>query len=184
MGRIGTLLSFIRTQRNGAKVTDVKVDPGGGDVVTAEHFSVPGIDANPLSTDTPLIVSVEGSGREAEIGYNDPTTDKQALSGEVRIYARDSSGNEVVSLWVKNDGSHVITNGLGNFSLQPDGTLNLNGVMIDPTGRITAPNDIIAGGSVIGMFISGLVGLLGGGKSMVNHAHPAGSPPGNTGPNI
>ena len=51
MGRVAKLLSFVRLTRNNAKVSDVKIDPGGGPNITVEHFAAPGDDSFPLKTD-------------------------------------------------------------------------------------------------------------------------------------
>ena len=69
MGRIAKLLSFLRTSRNEAKISDVKVDPGGGPNITAEHFAAAGDDSHPLPGDYVALNTDSGSGRESAIGY-------------------------------------------------------------------------------------------------------------------
>ena len=51
MGRIALVLSFIRSLANGANVSDVKVDSGGGANTTAQHFAPAGDDSHPLPDD-------------------------------------------------------------------------------------------------------------------------------------
>lgn len=106
---LGRLLSFIRGSRNGAKLSDVKLDPGGGPNVTAEHFSAPGDDAHPLPGDYVVGVSIQRSGGSAVVGYMDPKNDQKAAAGEKRIYARDGDGKSVAEMWLKNDGSIEVT---------------------------------------------------------------------------
>jgi hypothetical protein len=60
MGLIAKLLSFVRVERNGAKINDVKVDPGGGPNITAEHFAPIGDDAHPLPGDFVVANNVRG----------------------------------------------------------------------------------------------------------------------------
>ena len=69
MGLIGRLLSFIRVERNGAKLSDVKFDVGGGEVLTGEHTHPPGEDAQPLPDDQVVAVSVPQTGRVVVVGY-------------------------------------------------------------------------------------------------------------------
>lgn len=143
MGRIGKLLSFVRTIRNGANVSDVKIDPGGGPNITAQHFADPGDDSFPLTTDYPISVDVAGSGRESIVGYVDPLNTPVAQPGDKRIYARDAnSGAIVVEVWLKNDGTATIFNDNGIFILQPDGEFNINGARITPDGDIITASGV------------------------------------------
>ena len=89
MGRIAKLLSFVRVTRHGIPVSDVKVDPGGGAIVTLENFSPIGDDAHPLPGDYVYGGSVEGTGRESILGYVDPLNEPTSQPGDKRIYASD-----------------------------------------------------------------------------------------------
>jgi len=150
MGRIANLLSFIRTTRNGANVSDVKVDPGGGYNVTVEHYSAPGDDSHPLTTDYVHINSNERSGGENAIGYLDPLNAGVAQPGDKRIYARDAdTGLTVVSWWLKNDGSAILANALGSIELLADGSVNINGVIIDSSGNMIIPASLVLNGKEI-----------------------------------
>jgi len=83
-GRIAKLLSFVRGERNSAKLSDVTVDPGGKANVRGQHFASPGDDAFPLETDYAVIVSIPRSrgGDGAVVGYADILTDKKTTAGE------------------------------------------------------------------------------------------------------
>ena len=150
---LNVIKSFIRTVRNGANVTDVKCDPGGGAISTKEHSSAPGDDSFPLLTDIAISVPVPGSGKEAVVGYLDPLNEAGAESGEKRIYSRQADGTIVADVFLKNDGtivaendnavleispdgSAILTNGPGVFSMQVDGTFDINGLTITPAGEI------------------------------------------------
>lgn len=166
MGRIAKLLSFLRTTRNGAKISNAKIDPGGGPNITAEHFASPGDDSFPLSTDYVVTTEIEGTGNEAAIGYIDPLNDPVALKGDKRIYGRDSAGAAVNQVWLKSDGSIAFSNANGLMLLQANGDFLINGVTIDATGKVTIPTSLDLNG-----------------KEIAEHDHPAGTPPGDTGVN-
>lgn len=123
MGWIARVQSFVRVVRNGAKVSDVKVDPGGGANVTAEHFSAPGDDSQPIPGDYAAISKVGGTGRKVATGYLDPLNDPVAGPGEKRIYARDENGATIVQVWLKSDGEATILNANGQITLKPNGAV-------------------------------------------------------------
>lgn len=139
---LGKLLSFIRGIRNDAKLSDVKLDPGGGPNVTAEHFSAPGDDAHPLAGDYVVNVSIQRSGGSAVVGYLDPKNDQKAAAGEKRIYARDSGGASIVELWLKNTGEATLVNSNGYLTLKPDGEIEAN------RAHITAAGDVVTASGV------------------------------------
>ena len=138
MGLIASVKSFTRRVVNGVRLSDVKVDPGGGANITGEHFSDAGDDSHPLSTDYAAVILVRRSGGAAIVGYADPINDPVAGPGEKRIYGRDSSGAAVNEVWLKSDGSVMISNELGGAELKADGEL-LHG----SGAKITADGDVV-----------------------------------------
>lgn len=161
MGRIARLLSFVRLTRNDAKVSDVKVNPGGGPNITAEHFADAGDDSHPLITDYVALNRGSGTGRESAIGYLDPLNEPKAQPGDKRIYARDAdSGAVVVEVWLKNDGSAVVSNENGSVTLRPDGGT----VVATPESTFDAAAD----GSITGDNGNGSFELQAGGDFSVN----------------
>jgi hypothetical protein len=145
MGRIAKVLSFIRVNRNGANVSDVKVDPGGGANVTDEHYAPPGDDSYPLDSDYVATMDIDRTGGEVVVGYVDPLNTPKALKGDKRIYARDpNTGAVVVELWLGNDGSAALFNSLGNILLAANGNVNINGVIIDTSGNIVTTGTVNA----------------------------------------
>jgi len=149
VGRIARILSFLQTVRNDAKLSDVKVDRGGSDNRTAVHFTAIGDDSQPLTTDYVLLVSVAPTGSEAVAGYLDPLSTPKSTPGDKRIYARDANGVAVVELWLKNDGTAVLSNSNGMITLQPDGIIDMNGVTIDSAGAMTIPTSLTLNGKEI-----------------------------------
>ncbi len=142
MGRIARLLSFVRVVRNGAKISDVKVDPGGGPNITGEHFAPPGDDSYPLPTDYAVTVVIPRGGGEVIVGYVDPLSDPVAQPGDKRVYGRNSAGAPIVQLWLKNDGTAILSNDNGSLTLQPSGQFLINGA------RITTGGDVITAAGV------------------------------------
>lgn len=139
---LARLLSFVRTRANSAQVSDVKVDPGGGANVTAQHFAPAGDDSHPLPGDYVALTGASGTGRANAVGYIDPANEQKAAAGEKRVYARSADGAPMVEVWLKNDGSAIIQNSAGVFTLQPDGEFNINGA------RITTGGDVITAAGV------------------------------------
>lgn len=145
MSRVAVLLSFERVN-DGGHGADVKVDPNGGSPVTAPHFACPGDDSFPLAGDYVALEDSSGSGAEQATGYADVRNAGKARAGEKRIYARDASGATVVEVWLKNDGSIVISNASGSFTLAPSGVVAINGVTIDAQGNISTTGEVTAKG--------------------------------------
>lgn len=139
MGLIALVKSFTRVVRNGAKISDVKVDPGGGANITGEHFASPGDDSYPLDSDYVILVKNRRSGGYSIVGYADPINDRKSNPGEKRTYGRDpSTGFAVNEVWQKSDGSVMISNALGSAELKADGEL-LHG----SGAKITTDGDVV-----------------------------------------
>lgn len=151
---IGIVLEFTRTERNGVAVSDVKANPGGGAVLTAEHFQPSGVDSRPLPGDFAVMGEVKGSGRYSVTGYLDPLSPQASAPGEWRGYSRNSAGEQMAQVWIKNDGTVVTENDNGSHVLNPDGSqrmqspggyialgadgvVDINGYKIDPNGNGT-----------------------------------------------
>lgn len=103
MGLIAKLLSYVPGI--------VKADAGGGQNLTAQHYSTPGDDAQPVPSDYVAMIPVPGSGKYVAVGYLDPDNAQTAGPGGKRIYSRGPDGGVAVAeLWLKNDGT-IIVNG-------------------------------------------------------------------------
>lgn len=167
VSKIANVLSFLQLTRNDAKVSDVKIDPGGGPNVTAEHFAPAGDDAHPLTSDYAIATETQRSGGAAVVGYLDPINTPKATPGDKRIYARDAdTGAVVVDVWLKNDGTAVTANSNGSSTLNPDGSIVgtnsngsfelqaggdfvVNGVTIAANGDVTVPSSLNLNGKEI-----------------------------------
>lgn len=142
MGRVAEVLSFERvTDESGARVEEVKVDPGGDAITTAEHFAPSGDDSPPLPGDFAALEDTEGAGREQCIGYHDPKNEGKAATGECRRYARDANGVPVCEWWLRANGDVEIT------SIKAGGKVVINGVEIDQQGNVIAPGEVTAMGA-------------------------------------
>lgn len=131
MGRTAVVVAVDRTDAG----HDIQVDPGGGADVSAGHFDSSGDDSPPLPGDLAAISRSSGTGREHVTGYHDPNTERVALDGEKRIYGRDANGKVVGEVHIKRDGSAVVKNAGGAVvTLNPDGSISVNGGKVTPTG--------------------------------------------------
>ena len=139
MGLIAKLLSFTRATRNGAKLSDATLDPGGGPNLTSEHFADAGDDSHPLPGDYVATARIPRSGGEIATGYADTLNAPKSGPGEKRIYGRDpATGLAVNEVWLKADSSVIIANALGAIELKADGSVDINGAVISPTGEVTS----------------------------------------------
>lgn len=157
MGLVGRIISFVKGTRNGANKVDVRLDPGYGNAITGEHFAPIGDDSNPLKTDIPVAVPINGGSRYAIVGYIDVANESESESGDKRIYSRDAAGNIKAEVWLQNDGAIVAQNENGVFEIKPSGEIALendNGsIVLDPAGNITAENseaslDLLSTGAI------------------------------------
>lgn len=156
MAFIAQVLSFTRAVVNGLQTPELKVDKGGGNTATPGHFADPGDDSQPLATDD--AICVENGKRSESVGYQDPHTDPKAGPGEKRVYSRSGPGVVACEVWLKSTGELVIENAAGTITLATDGTVDINGAVIDLAGNVTTALQI----------------------SLDTHTHP--SPFGPTGP--
>lgn len=190
-GVIGKLLSFVRAPRNGAAQSDVKLDTGGGDVLTATHAQGAGDDAHPLPGDYPISIRIDRSGGLFVVGFVEPDAVQAAQPGDRRLYSRDGSRAEVAQVWLKNDGTVLVSNSAGSYELRPDGSqrsensagyyeLRADGIVEVNTATIDP------GGNIIATSVSA-PSIVAAGKELAGHKHPitsGSSAPGPTGPNI
>jgi hypothetical protein len=160
LGFIASVLSFLNSSVNGAKVSDVKLDPGGRANVTAQHFSSAGDDSYPLATDYACAVEVKRSGGAVVVGYLDPINSPKSQEGDKRIYARESSGGVKVELWLKNSGEAVLSNSNGSVTLSAAGDITT----VTPLCTFNVKSD----GSIKGSNGSGSFELQTGGNFVVN----------------
>ena len=199
MGLNAFILAIKKTTLDGAKVTDVNVDKGGGDQINSKLFQNSGIDAVPRVEDYAQVSSDGGNGRASLVGTVDPKNAQKSNEGEIRIYSRDSSGEGISEIWlkdngdilvenqnlnvsIKNNGEFLAQNGSGSFKLEAGGNFVVNGVTIDTSGNITGAANIAGSGNITGNGVDA-PSITSGGKNLTTHTHPANNPPGNTGVN-
>lgn len=104
MGRIGLVLGFERRGRS----SEVKVDLGGNNVVTATYYGPPGDDAYPLKGDYAFLTPAPGTGKWVAEGFADPKIAGEAGEGERIVYSRSAPGVIAAKIHLKRDGSVVI----------------------------------------------------------------------------
>lgn len=93
------------TDEDGSIGVDVQVDPGGGALVTAEHYADSGDDSKPLPDDFAALTDAPGCGAQKVSGYSDPKTAKKAKPGGKRIYSRSAPGQVSAEVWLQPDGT-------------------------------------------------------------------------------
>ncbi len=191
-GVVGKILSFVRAVREGVKLSDIKTDVGGGEILTAEMSHPSGDDSQPLPDDYVTLVRIRRSGRVIAVGFTETDAEQTAGPGEKRIYSRNvSTREEMAQVWLKNtgeirvdnddgsmtlnpDGSQRFENANGYIELQEDGTVNINGATINPNGDIESPTTVIS------------PSVEADGRELAGHDHAitsGSSAPGPTGPN-
>lgn len=184
MGLMAILNNFTRIFKDGVNYVDATIDPGGIPLKTSENFSAAGDDSHPLPGDFVAALEVQRSGGAIVVGYNDPKNAGVTKPGGKRIYSRNEDGEIQGELWLKNDstnilsngivsltqtaeGTQIVTNGAGTFTLEAGGDIVINGVRFKPDGTVT-----------------GMKKLELNEKEIDGHLHNAGNPPGTTGANI
>lgn len=170
MSRIAEVLSVERVHDDTGHGVDVKLDAGDDDATTAPHFSTPGDDSLPLPGDFAALEESGGYGAEQAVGYADVKNAGVAAPGEVRRYARSSSGAIVAQVFLRGDGTITVSNASGSVEIAPGGAVTINGVVIGTDGSITAPGSVTASGDVIAKSGPSQVGLS-------THLHPTGIGP-------
>lgn len=142
MGFLATIVEFVRSVVDGAQAPEAKVDRGGDDALTAYHFAPPGDDSQPLPGDLAFLGRDEGAGNAQLLGYQDPKNAGKAGPGEKRIYARSSGGTIVCEVWLKSDGSVLLSNAAGSVTLGVDGSARLENTVgsidLGADGSVTA----------------------------------------------
>lgn len=203
MGRIGTVLEFIKETVQGITADRIKTDLGGNDIRTANYVQPANEDARPLPQDQSFNLPGPKTGSVVAVGFVDTYNESTVGPGEKRIYGRSESGEIVSEVFCKNtgeiqakneniefamnpDGSGFIENDMGSFNLNVDGSVEINGVIIDAAGNLTVPGNISGSGSLAGGGISATAGVMtgtdfqAGPVSLATHVHGGVTPGGGT----
>jgi hypothetical protein len=143
VGFVADVLEFLRSIVDGAQTPEVKVDRGGGDTATGYHFACPGDDSRPLAGDDAYLADDEGAGNRQAVGYRDQRSTPKAGAGEKRIYSRSAPGVMAAEVWLKADGTIVVTNAIGvALQLAPSGAASVSNALgsidLDAAGNVTA----------------------------------------------
>lgn len=125
MSTIAEVLEFTRSvDSNGFNVSEAKCDLGGGNIVTAVHYSPPGDDAHPLAGDFAILVEGGGQGNWIAVGFIDPQLAPSAGPGEKIVYSRSAPGVIASKIHLKADGSVVINDAV---TITSSGAVQANG---------------------------------------------------------
>jgi hypothetical protein len=133
MGRVAVVLDIETNTDDGENLDDAKIDLGGGDVVSATIYGLPGDGSKPLPDDYAVTTSVPGDSKVAVVGYADAANTSPADNGEVYRYSRNSSGSVVAWIRLYSDGRIRVENDNGYILLAANGQVNINGnFTVDP----------------------------------------------------
>lgn len=73
----------------------------------------------------------------------------RSVPGAISSFANDGIRLRSVDgdtyAWLKDDKTVDMSNGAGFITIEPGGTVNINGVKITPASLVTTPNDVVAG---------------------------------------
>ncbi len=73
----------------------------------------------------------------------------RSVPGAITDFANDGirmrSVDGVAYAWLMDDKTVDMSNGAGFITIEPGGTVNINGVRITPASLVTTPNDVVAG---------------------------------------
>lgn len=100
-GQQAEVLGVERRVEEGANVTYLKVDVGGGDIEEVQYFEEAGGDSPPIVGDFVAIEELGKSGSKHAVGCHDSKSTPKAEPGEKRIYSRTESGTLLAELWLR-----------------------------------------------------------------------------------
>lgn len=156
--RIGEVLGYVPGTVEAPPT--LTVDLGGGDIAEVDWF---GGDAPPLVGDTVILAATTRSGELVAIGATDGQA-TSAMPGERRTYARSPDGAAISEIIQRVDGSIELNNAAGSIVLGADGSVAINGLVIDVAGNLTTTGSVSA---------SAVSGALAG---LDTHVHTSGAP--------
>lgn len=154
MGRVVKITSFQRRSPTNRNVDEVTGDPGTGNNLTCDYFTVSGDDSPPLNDDIAITTENPRVGGESVVGVMDIKNQGVAQQGEKRIYSRNDNGEVVATIHLKNDstidisndncrvllsenGSVQLFNSSGGVELTSSGDFKIGVITISQTGEIT-----------------------------------------------
>lgn len=156
MGMIAIIKSWLPGNRR------ANLELWGTETGTADNFTAPGDDSQPLPGEPVIIIPMGDRGARAILATVDPQNEPKAAPGEKRIYARKTDGTLAVDVWLKRTGEIVIANSVGQFKMSSSGTVTINGLTIDASGNLNTTGTVSAGA------VGAKVGLTTHGHSALN----------------
>jgi hypothetical protein len=137
VGRVAEVIDSTRVEDEGAKLTEVTIDGGGGNNFTAQLSLPPGEDSLPLDGDYAFIDESDDATETYAAGFFDPKLEPKAEKGEKRLFARSALGVVVGEVFFKRDGTVTIKNQGGTWEMAPNGDVTLSG-NLKVLGEVTA----------------------------------------------
>lgn len=161
MGRVGNIQSITDVVDGDDKLVELKIDIGGGEIITVPLYSAAGIDSKPCLDDYVVCAETVGYSGQSAVGFLDRQNVSGAKEGEIRIVGRGESGPEVSEIYLKNDGGMSLNNHVASIDLDSEGTIEARtgpgSIRMDIAGNIT----ITSGPGSIVMTPAGVVSING-----------------------
>lgn len=165
MGRVAVVLDSTRvTEQTGENVTDITLDPDGGNNVTAQLYSPPGEDALPLDGDFAVYEEGDSPELDAVVGFHDPKLAPFAEKGEKVIFSRSGPGVVAASVHLKKDGSVALKNSGVTITAKSDGTVSIDASSVTITGDLKVNGEVTAHAATVPV-------------TLTQHVHPTGVGP-------
>jgi len=164
MSFFGSIRDMVSTA---LRVRYLKSDIGGNEIVSGVIASAPGDVSHPIASDIPVLDGAQKAGSVVVLGYVDgsPLPPINTSPGDRVIFARNLAGDSVSSISLLSDGSVTIeTASGGSIAIDPSGSINLNGVIIDVAGNVSVPANLDA------LNVSAILIQASGGE-VVGHTH-------------
>lgn len=161
MGRVGNILEINDVVDGDDKLVELKIDIGGGEIITVPLYSTAGIDSKPCIDDYVVCAETVGDSGQSAVGFLDRQNVSKSKDGEIRLAARAFSGQEVSEIHTKDDGSISLNNYVASIDLDPEGTIEARtgpaSIRMDVAGNITIASGL---GSIV-MTPAGVVSING-----------------------
>jgi hypothetical protein len=116
MGNIGKALDYLIEYKRKVATPVVKGELYAGVPVNGERYAPSGDDSPPLPDDIVFFSRNQATGQYVYLGTLDQANAPVAAAGEKRLYARDSNGNIVSTIFLKGDGKLEL-NGSANTAV-------------------------------------------------------------------
>ena len=126
MGRIASVVEFLKNKIGDITVAEIKGDLGKEDIFTGSLFQGAGCDSAPLAGDFMITHGIPETGGSSVVGFIDPKNEPKAEGGEKRIYSRKEDGSLAAEFHLKKDGSVDLKTEKSTIEIGSDGAISIS----------------------------------------------------------